>query len=242
MTEEIVTNQPAGTQDTPPATDDTTKTEGTNLGADLPPEGTEGEGDKEQKPEDKKPEGEEEDKKQKDDKEGQEENELFGKPETYDYKDVKLPENMQLDEAMTGKFTEYASKLNLSQKSANEIMAMAVELTEQTQKQTVEAMGKLQEAKIEGYKVLLNKDSEVGGANLKESLATANLAYDGFFQDEDLRVMLADAGLTVHPKFIKALKSIGVQMKDDSIHTSGQEAASKRNREDILYSSMDDKE
>ena len=230
--EEIITNPVGEGQDTPPAID----TKEINLGADLLPDG---ESDKQ--PEDKQPEGKE-DGKEKNDKEWQEENELFGKPENYDYKDVKLPENMQLDEAMTGKFTEYASKLNLSQKSANEIMAMAVELTGQTQKQTVEAMEKLQEAKIESYKVLLNKDNEVGGANLKESLSTANLAYDAFFQDEDLRIMLADAGLTVHPKFIKALKSIGVQMKDDSIHTSGQEAGVKKNREDILYSSMDNKE
>ena len=97
---------------------------------------------------------------------------------------------MHLNEEMTNKFNEYASKLNLSQKSANDVMAMAVELTEQTQKQTVEAMGKLQEAKIEGYKILLNRDSEVGGAKLKESLATANVAYDGFFQDEELRVIV----------------------------------------------------
>lgn len=173
--------------------------------------------------------------------EGTQESEFFGKPESYDYKDIKLPEGMLLDEQMSGKFSEYASKLNLSQKGANDIMAMAVELTERTQKQTVEAMGKLQEAKIEGYKVLLNRDSEVGGAKLKESVETANIAYDGFFKDEELRVLLAEAGLTVHPKFIKALKAIGCQMKDDTILTGGQ-AAGKRNREDVLYPTMADAE
>jgi hypothetical protein len=189
-----------------------------------PPEGTEGEEDKGKK-------------------EGKEENELFGKPETYDYKDVKLPDNMQLDEAMTGKFNEYAAKLNLSQKGANDLMAMAVDLTEQTQKKTVEAIGKLQEAKIEGYKQLLNSDKEVGGANLKESIATANVAYDAFFKDEDLRVLLAEGGLNVHPKFIKALKAIGSQMKNDTIHTSGNPTETPKSREDILYPTMnEDKE
>ena len=166
------------------------------------------------------------------------ENEFFGKPENYDYKDVKLPEGMQLDENLTGKFSEYASKLNLSQKSANEMMAMAVELTEQTQKQVVEAMGKLQEQKIEGYKILLNQDKEVGGAKLKESIATANVAYDGFFKDEGLRELLAEAGLTVHPKFIKALKSIGREMEQDRVHVGNQAAVDTRSREDILYPSM----
>ena len=146
---------------------------------------------------------------------------------------------MQLDEAMTGKFNEYATKLNLSQKGANDLMAMAVELTEQTQQQTLAAMGKLQEAKIESYKQLLNTDKEVGGANLKQSIETANLAYDEFFKDEDLRLMLAEGGLNVHPKFIKALKAIGSQMKNDTIHAGSGAAKDKREREDILYPSMD---
>jgi len=200
-------------------------------------QGNEDDGKEKQPPENK------EGKEDKGKKDGNEENELFGKPETYDYKDVKLPDNMQLDEAMTGKFNEYAAKLNLSQKGANDLMAMAVDLTEQTQKKTVEAIGKLQEAKIEGYKQLLNSDKEVGGANLKESIATANVAYDAFFKDEDLRVLLAEGGLTVHPKFIKALKTIGSQMKNDTIHTSGNPAETPKNREDILYPTMnEDKE
>ena len=149
---------------------------------------------------------------------------------------------MALNEDMTKQFNEYADKLNLSQKGANDLMAMAVELTQKTQQQTVEAMGKLQEAKIEGYRQLLNSDKEVGGANLKESIATANVAYDAFFPDEELRTMLAEGGLNVHPKFIKALKAIGSQMKNDTIHSSGNPAAEKKAREDILYPSMQDNE
>lgn len=164
--------------------------------------------------------------------------EFFGKPEAYDYKDVKLPENMKLDEAMTGKFNEYAAKLNLSQKGADSLMAMAVELTQQTQKNTVEALGKLQEAKREEYRQLLNSDKEVGGAKLKESIAIANLAYDTFFKDEDLRVLIAEGGLNLHPKFIKALKTIGSQMKEDTIHSSNNPAGEKKSREEVMYPSM----
>jgi len=31
-----------------------------------------------------------------------------------------------------------------------------------------------------------------------------------FFKDEELRIVLAEGGLNVHPKFIKALKAIGI--------------------------------
>lgn len=219
------------------------ETKETTLGGSIPEgqEGGEGQEGQEGQQEGEGQEGKE-GKEGKEDEKEKEEKELFGKPEAYDYKDVKLPEGMALDEGMTKQFNDYANKLNLSQKGANDLMAMAVELTQQTQQQTVEAMGKLQEAKIEGYKQLLNSDKEVGGANLKESIATANVAYDAFFPDEELRTMLAEGGLNVHPKFIKALKAIGSQMKNDTIHSSGNPANEKRSREDILYPSMQDNE
>ncbi len=163
--------------------------------------------------------------------------ELFGKPESYDYKEVKLPEGMNLNEDMTGKFNDYASKMNLSQKGANDLMAMAVELTEQTQKQTVAQLNQLNEAKIENYKQLLNADKEVGGAKLKETLTTANLAYEAF-ADEPTRELLAESGLTVHPKIVKMFHTIGLQMKQDNIHISKNPVGDKRTREDILYPSM----
>lgn len=236
MTVEQSPNTPAETQTPAPEVTETPKT--TDLGDGVETvETPAAEGaDKEPKEEPEKKEGPEGKEEKKDD------NELFGKPEAYDYKDVKLPEGMALNEDMTKQFNEYADKLNLSQKGANDLMAMAVELTQKTQQQTVEAMGKLQEAKIEGYRQLLNSDKEVGGANLKESIATANVAYDAFFPDEELRTMLAEGGLNVHPKFIKALKAIGSQMKNDTIHSSGNPAAEKKAREDILYPSMQDNE
>lgn len=233
MTVEQTPNTPAETQTPAPEVTETTKTAELGDGVEIEETPAEKETDKEPKEEPEK----------KEDPEGKkDENELFGKPEAYDYKDVKLPEGMALNEDMTKQFNEYADKLNLSQKGANDLMAMAVELTQKTQQQTVEAMGKLQEAKIEGYRQLLNSDKEVGGANLKESIATANVAYDAFFPDEELRTMLAEGGLNVHPKFIKALKAIGSQMKNDTIHSSGNPAAEKKAREDILYPSMQDNE
>ncbi|MBR3655231.1 MAG: hypothetical protein IKR34_02245 [Candidatus Gastranaerophilales bacterium] len=215
-----------------------TQQQQSNLGGDISDiQDTQQQPDQQQPPEGQQPDQKQEPEQKK--QEGQEENDLFGKPETYDYKDVKLPENMKLDEDMKGKFNEYAAKLNLSQKGANDLVKMAVELTKTTQQRTVDSLGKLQEAQIEKYKQQLNSDSEIGGANLKESIATANLAYDEFFADEEMRSMIAQVGLNVHPKFVKALKAIGSQMKEDKIHSSGNPAMDKRNREDILYPSME---
>lgn len=191
----------------------------------------------EEKDKDKKKEEKKDKKEEGDDKDDKKTEDLFGKPENYDYKDVTLPEGMQLDEKMTGKFNEYATKLNLSQKGANDLMTMAVELTEQTKQRTLEAMGKLTEAKIESYKQLLRTDKEIGGAKLNDTLKTATLAYDAF-ADQETQELLAEAGLTVHPKIIKMFQAIGSQMQQDKVHVSKNPAGDNQSREDILYPSM----
>ena len=165
---------------------------------------------------------------------------LFGKPEFYDYHEIELPEGMILDEERTNQFSDYAKKLNLSQKGANNIVKMAVELTEQTKQQALESFLDIQKGKIEGYKNALIYDEEIGGQKLNSAIETANIAYDGFFGDEELRSLIVQSGLSVHPKFIKALKAIGENMKEDSIHSSFNSNTRPRNIEDILYPSMKD--
>lgn len=165
---------------------------------------------------------------------------LFGQPESYDYHEIELPEGMILDEMRTNQFSDYAKKLNLSQKGANNIVKMAVDLTEQTKRQTLDAFLNIQKEKIEGYKNALVCDREIGGNKLNSAIETANIAYDGFFADEELRSLIAESGLSVHPKFIKALKEIGENMKEDSVHSSLNSSYKPRNIEDILYPSMKD--
>ena len=166
--------------------------------------------------------------------------ELFGCPESYDYKGIELPEDMILDEARTSQFSDYAKKLNLSQKGADNIVKMAVELTQATKKQAIDAFLDMQEEKIDNYKKALINDDEIGGYKLNSAIETANIAYDGFFGDEELRSLICESGLSVHPKFIKALKKIGENMKEDSVHSSFSPNSKPKNIEDILYPTMKD--
>ena len=165
---------------------------------------------------------------------------LFGCPEIYDYKGIELPEGMILDEAKTSQFSDYAKKLNLSQKGADNIVKMAVELTQATKEQAIGAFQAMQEEKIENYRNALINDYEIGGYKLNSAIETANIAYDGFFNDEELRHLIVQSGLSVHPKFIKALKAIGENMKEDSIHSSFNPNPRQRRIEEILYPSMKD--
>lgn len=161
----------------------------------------------------------------------------FGKPEKYDYSDVQLPENYYYDEALLNEFNELAGKYNLSQKSANELMSMAVKLTQLTNDNCTKAMAEQQRQKIEDFKRTLVNDREIGGANFNKTMRTANIAYTEF-ADEQVQKLLQETGLNCHPQVVKMFYNIGLKMQNDVIRTANAAAVQKENREDILFPTM----
>ncbi|MCD7878517.1 MAG: hypothetical protein LUG16_01130 [Candidatus Gastranaerophilales bacterium] len=161
----------------------------------------------------------------------------FGKPEKYDYSDVELPENYCYNEDLLNEFNELAGKYNLSQKSANELMSMAVKLTQQMSSNFSKTMAEQQRQKIENYRHNLVNDFEMGGAGLAKTLRTANIAYTEF-ADDDVQTLLNQAGLNCHPKIVKMFYNIGRQMQNDVIHSANMPAVPKESREDILFPTM----
>ncbi|MBQ4078070.1 hypothetical protein IJD15_02695 [bacterium] len=169
--------------------------------------------------------------------ETKQEESCYGKPEKYDYSGVTLPENYCYDENLLNEFNELAGKYNLSQKSANELMSMAVKLTQLTGNNYSKTMAEQQRQKVEGYKHNLINDREIGGANFERTMRTANIAYSQF-ADTEVQDLLAQAGLNCHPKVVKMFYDIGRRMQDDSIYGVNIAATPKENREDILFPTM----
>ena len=167
----------------------------------------------------------------------QQEEGFFGKPEKYDYSGIELPENYCYDEALLNEFNELAGKYNLSQKSANELMSMAVKLTQLTGTNYSKTMAEQQRQQIENYKQNLLNDREIGGANFERTMRTANIAYSQF-ADNEVRNLLAQSGLNCHPKVVKMFYDIGKRMQNDSIYGVNIAATPKENREDILFPTM----
>ena len=161
----------------------------------------------------------------------------YGKPEKYDYSGVTLPENYCYDENLLNEFNELAGKYNLSQKSANELMSMAVKLTQLTGNNYSKTMAEQQRQKVESYKHNLINDREIGGANFERTMRTANIAYSQF-ADADVQDLLAQSGLNCHPKVVKMFYDIGRRMQDDSIYGVNIAVTPKENREDILFPTM----
>lgn len=164
---------------------------------------------------------------------------LFNAPENYDYKEVKLPENMKLDEELLLKFNPIAKKLNLSQKGANEIMALAVELvqkrSEDFQKFTQHAL----DIKIAQYEDMLVNDKEIGGNKLDDTLKVANVAYEAFVPD-DVKEIFANSGLNKHPSIVKMFLQFGKLCQEDKF-TSGSASTKDERPADILFPSTSSK-
>lgn len=161
----------------------------------------------------------------------------FGKPEFYDYSDIQLPENYVYDAELLDEFNELAGRYNLSQKGANELMSMAVKLTQLTGDRYSKTLAEQQRQKVAEFRRALALDREIGGANLNKNIRTANIAYTQF-ADEELQNLLQETGLNCHPKFVKMFYNIGRQMQNDALYGVNAPAVPKENREDILFPTM----
>ena len=151
-------------------------------------------------------------------------------PENYDFKNVQLPDGMELDKELTKEFSDAAKEMGLSQAKADKFMGMGVKLTSKIQEKFETALKEAQQNQIKSYKTMLNTDKEIGGANLKTTLQEANEAYQTFVSDEAAQV-LAQTGLNNHPAIVKMFRDIGRQIKDDSIK-GGQNQKHERTAED----------
>ena len=182
-----------------------------------------------------------------DDKEGAnketegQDTEIYGSPESFDYSEIKLPENMVLDEEMVEKFNPIAKELNLSNKSANKLMKLAVELTSKQTAKFEDLATQIVEAEQNSYLQLLNTDKELNGYSEEEYsqyLTTANLGVKSV-ATQGFKDLIKHKGLTNHPEFIKTFHAIGKLCKGDSIPDVKNPVGATPNAADILYGSKD---
>lgn len=145
--------------------------------------------------------------------------EYMGKPENgYDYKDVEMPEGIELNKDITEKFNGIAGKYNMNQKGADEIMALGGEIALNVKDNVVKAIARQAEEQSAKFYEALKSDSELGGNKLEESLKMANLSYLEFIQkDQEVHNLFVQTGLINHPTVVKAFYEFGKQMQDGGI-------------------------
>lgn len=161
----------------------------------------------------------------------------FGKPERYDYSQVELPEKYSYNNEMLEEFNGLAAKYNLSQKSANELMGMAVKMARLAGENFNNEIERQKNQRILEYKNALINDKDIGGINFNKTLNAANAAYK-CFADADVQALLQETGLNCHPKIVKMFYEIGKHISNDNFFGIASPAVKKENREDILFPTM----
>lgn len=170
-----------------------------------------------------------------------ENNEYYGAPETYDFKDMELPEGFQIDTALAEKFAPIGKELNLSQQGANKLANLLVEIQ---QEQLAGANEKIAEYKKQekeatrlSYEKLLNTDKEIGGgdkAKMNGYLDVADVGYGAFASDE-LKAILSELHLDYHPAVIKHFHRLGKLCGNDRITKTNAPTGLKQDAAEILY-------
>lgn len=167
----------------------------------------------------------------------QENNDIYGSPEQFDYTEVQLPEGMELDKEMLGKFEPLAKEFNLSNKSANKLMNLAVELVAKNTPNAENLAAQIQKAEADSYSQLLNTDKELNGYTQEEYDKYINVANKGVksFATKGFLDLIKAKGLTNHPDFIKTFHSIGEQCINDTLPNVNKPAGKSERQADILY-------
>jgi len=130
----------------------------------------------------------------------------LGKPESPDKYEFKAAEGVALDDALLGKFKQYAHGLNLTNKQFNDVVSFQVQAM-------TEAMTAQEQAQQAGFeqaaKALQDEWKENYEANFKQAKTAAEKL--GVLED------LEQLGLANNPSAIKMLHKLSAQLSEDTI-------------------------
>lgn len=163
---------------------------------------------------------------------------IYGAPETYDYKDIKIPDGYEYDKDMLKEFDALNKECNLSQQSANKYMEFGLRLAQKYNADLPKVLQQVHQAKVAQFKQAINTDTEIGGGDKTKIEAYLDVADKGYtaFANDKVKSALAEAGLNYHPEIIKMFHKIGELVGDDKIYAT-KAPASTTDVASILYGS-----
>lgn len=141
------------------------------------------------------------------DKQDTDKDKAEGAPEKYD--DFTLPENMEVNPEVLGKFSEMAKGANMPQAKAQEFVALGAELVTEAVENYHASITDAYAKKVEGWHDTRIKDPEIGGTEeaQKQVLASASKTVRALGGDALIKA-LDETGAGNHPEIIRAFYKI----------------------------------
>ena len=161
---------------------------------------------------------------------------LFGKPEKYDYSKYQNLEGYDFDKELEEKFATIARKLNLSQSSVEMLMDIAYEMSEKQNKKFNDDKESEQLSRIENYSKMFDEDSELPNQNssqIQEYMKIADYAYNRFASIK-IKEIFKENGLIYHPELIKMFYKIGELAQEDDVSYSVKPVTGELSAAEIL--------
>lgn len=149
-------------------------------------------------------------------------------PEKYE---LKMPEGVELDEALFNRFEPALREIDLDNEQANKLAAVLAEARVEEDRAAAEAF----QAEVEGWLESSRKDDEFGGDKFAESASEVSRLV-GTYGTPELKKMLNTTGVGNHPELIRVFhriaKAIPKQDAGVDVELSG---SSERSIADRLY-------
>jgi hypothetical protein len=143
-------------------------------------------------------------------------------PETYEA--YKLPEGVQVDEALLGEFNTVAKELGLTQAQAQKLVDLQAKTAAAGDTGRAEYLEQALKAQSDTWVNEIKNDPELGGAKFDATVSTAVKAISTFFGD-DFRQLLNDSGIGNNPALIRGMHKIGVAISEDKLVIPGSDAS-----------------
>lgn len=143
-------------------------------------------------------------------------------PETYEA--YKLPEGVEVDEALLGEFNVVAKELGLTQAQAQKLVDLQAKTAAAGETGRAEFLEQALKAQSDKWVNEIKSDPELGGAKFDATVSTAVKAISTFFGD-DFRQLLNDSGIGNNPALIRGMHKIGLAISEDKLVIPGSDAS-----------------
>lgn len=139
-----------------------------------------------------------------------------------DYDDFQLPEGVEMDHELHGRFKDVAKTMKLSQAQAQSLVDLYADHAAQTQHRFNQG----QDAQIADWQKQTKADREIGGNKFDSALALAQKAVERFGGDP-LAHALVETGAASHPEVLRCFYRIGKSMSEDGFVAPGAKRTKK---------------
>lgn len=140
------------------------------------------------------------------------------------YEPYKLPEGVQVDEALLGEFNTVAKELGLTQAQAQKLVDLQAKTAAAGENGREEFLAQALKTQSDAWVNEIKSDPELGGAKFDATVSTAVKAISTFFGD-DFRQLLNDSCIGNNPALIRGMHKIGLAISEDKLVIPGSDAS-----------------